>query len=138
MRNLSRKWQPEEDKILRKLYPNTSTAKMVAALNRGKQAITKRAEQLGLERSAQYISRLEKNPKLFTSGRTPWNKRGHDRGNRPITRKLREKEFISTTDRLHGWNMRPEDRPKFREKMAALNQVEQALNAMRNSNVSIS
>ncbi|ABI59741.1 hypothetical protein [Nitrosomonas eutropha] len=60
---------------------------------------------------------------------------------RHSTRKpsAKDKEEASRKNALrHGWNMRPEDRPKFREKMAALNQVEQALNAMRNSNVSIS
>ncbi len=71
---LLRKWTKDEDDLLRSLYPDTSMSKMQAALNRGKQAIRRRAELLGITRSEAYQEKIGRSRHLFTEGGTPWNK----------------------------------------------------------------
>ncbi len=51
-----RLWNPEEDRALRTLYPDTPTARLAHQLRRTVRALYVRARMLGVEKSAAYLA----------------------------------------------------------------------------------
>lgn len=84
--HIKRRWSPEEDALLRTLYPDTDTALLAQQMGRSYGSVVQHAVQTGLHKSAAYlarakaarIQRLETHPailaKRFAPGLTPWNK----------------------------------------------------------------
>src|SRR2546423_1457632 len=79
-----RLWNPEDDVLLRRLYPDVSTPDLAQRLRRTVNAIYARAEILGLRKSAVYLAspaacRLRRGdhvgaPFYFPKGHVPANK----------------------------------------------------------------
>lgn len=50
-------YQPEEDEIIRRLFPTTATHKVAAMIDRTPSSVAQRAEVLGLSKDAEYLAR---------------------------------------------------------------------------------
>ena len=79
-------WTPDEEAVLRRLYPDLPAWKVAEALGRTSYAVFQRARLLGLTKSEAFwkseacgqVQRGKRNPKMqatqFKKGLTPWNK----------------------------------------------------------------
>lgn len=66
-------WTPEEEALLRELYPHNLTEELVPIFGRGQRAIVSKAHKLGLHKTPE--ARTKCNSKgLFKKGMTPHNK----------------------------------------------------------------
>jgi len=82
-----RAWTPEDDAVMRQLYPSTATAELARRLGRALIAVYHRAAKLGLAKSAAYRAspaacRLRRGGNVgkesrFQPGQVPWNKGTH-------------------------------------------------------------
>ena len=93
-----RSWTPEEDAVMRELYPDTPTATIAKRLRRSPSSVYARAGTLGLSKSDTYLAsphacRLRRGDGIgaharFKPGHEPWNKgRSYAAGGRsPETR----------------------------------------------------
>jgi hypothetical protein len=66
------RYTPEDEFIVRKLYPRTSNAELAEILGRTPRNVGQFARKLGLKKSAAYIERAR--PGQFDKGQTPMNK----------------------------------------------------------------
>ena len=108
-----RRWLPEEDALLRALYPDSPTATIARRLGRTLSATYMRAKELGLRKSAAYLAspaacRLRRGDNV--GARTRFQK-GHPPANKGIKRppgwapgRMRETQFRKGQ---RGWNWRP-------------------------------
>lgn len=74
-------WKPNEDAILRELYPNTLSADIAKVVGVPVGSVHDRAERLGLRKDKEWlrensreVQRRTGNPGRFRKGLTPWNK----------------------------------------------------------------
>ena len=51
-------WLSSEVKLLRKLFPNTATAKVAAELGRPTDAVKKKASRMGLRKNRKYLKSI--------------------------------------------------------------------------------
>lgn len=122
--NYMRPWTKQEDDILKILYPDASNSQMCEALNRGKHAIKRRADMLGLTRSDSYIERMSRRKHLFVPGGKPWNAGDGS----PEPKKI-------TTKAVRAYQFRNDkEKTSFEVMLAAITSVEQAMNLIVKSN----
>ncbi len=57
-KNLWKRWSEEEYEILKKLYPDTSTQDIAKLLGRSEQSVFKRAKNMELKKSEEYMKNL--------------------------------------------------------------------------------
>ncbi len=116
--NYMRSWTKQEEDILKNLYPDASNSQLCVALNRGRHAIKRRADMLGLTRSDSYIERMSRRKHLFVPGGKPWNA-GDER---PKPKKI-------TTKVVRTYQFRNDkEKTSFEVMLAAITAVEQAMN----------
>lgn len=79
-------WSPEEDALLRQLYPDLSASECARRLGRSVSSVYNQAKRVGLSKSAAFwasdksgrVQRGRQDPRMqasrFKAGQTPWNK----------------------------------------------------------------
>ncbi|TDX30805.1 HNH endonuclease [Modicisalibacter xianhensis] len=74
MRNHGKRWSPQDDDDLRRLYPTNEIRVLEKIFGRPEKAITARAHRLGLTKAPDYVPPRRG---VFEKGQKPWNKGTH-------------------------------------------------------------